>query len=265
MLRLPAKHRVRGQLRPVVAGDLKGLAAQRRGPIQLAGDVTAGKRAVDDQGQTLPAEVVDHHQHPKGAPIIQDIGGEVERPALVRPLRDRHRFTGAECALAAAAPPDRQPLLAIKSEQTLAVHHETLPPEQDQQSTGPDSGYYDRTLVNRVGKLELRVPQDRCDRFPTELFERYQRAEKALAAARAGIVGRRTRSIDLQGEGDYGGAAAVISAIKVKLDEGLPDDVATLEALLLAERAMAAKLAGQNEHLRAIVEELQRALFGRRL
>ena len=44
----------------------------------------------------------------------------------------------------------------------------------------------------------------------------------------------------------------------------LPDDVATLQALLLAERATAAKLAGQNEHLRAIVKELQRALFGRR-
>jgi transposase len=44
----------------------------------------------------------------------------------------------------------------------------------------------------------------------------------------------------------------------------LPEDVATLQALLLAERALAAKLAGQNEHLRAIVKELQRALFGRR-
>jgi transposase len=44
----------------------------------------------------------------------------------------------------------------------------------------------------------------------------------------------------------------------------LPDDVATLQALLLAERAAAAKLVGQNEHLRAIVKELQRALFGRR-
>jgi transposase len=44
----------------------------------------------------------------------------------------------------------------------------------------------------------------------------------------------------------------------------LPDDVAMLKALLLAKRAAAAKLAGQNEHLRAIVKELQRALFGRR-
>jgi transposase len=44
----------------------------------------------------------------------------------------------------------------------------------------------------------------------------------------------------------------------------LPADVATLQALLLAERATAAKLAGHNEQLRAILKELQRALFGRR-
>ena len=44
----------------------------------------------------------------------------------------------------------------------------------------------------------------------------------------------------------------------------LPDDVATLQALLLAERASAAKLAGHNEQLRALIKELQRALFGRR-
>jgi transposase-like protein len=41
------------------------------------------------------------------------------------------------------------------------------------------SGYYTRSLVTRVGKLELRVPQDRNGRFSTEIFERYQRSEKA--------------------------------------------------------------------------------------
>jgi putative transposase len=45
------------------------------------------------------------------------------------------------------------------------------------------SGYYTRNLVTRVGKLELRVPQDRNGRFSTEIFERYQRSEKALVAA----------------------------------------------------------------------------------
>ena len=47
------------------------------------------------------------------------------------------------------------------------------------------SGYYSRTLITRVGKLELRVPQDRQGRFSTEVFERYQRSEKALVATLA--------------------------------------------------------------------------------
>jgi transposase-like protein len=50
---------------------------------------------------------------------------------------------------------------------------------------GYRSGYYGRTLITRVGKLELRVPQDRDGRFSTELFERYQRSERALVAALA--------------------------------------------------------------------------------
>jgi len=48
---------------------------------------------------------------------------------------------------------------------------------------GYRSGYYGRTLVTRVGKLELRVPQDRQGHFRTEVFERYQRSEKALVGA----------------------------------------------------------------------------------
>ncbi len=44
----------------------------------------------------------------------------------------------------------------------------------------------------------------------------------------------------------------------------LPGDVAALQALLLAERARAERLSDQNARLRAIVRELQRALFGRR-
>lgn len=47
------------------------------------------------------------------------------------------------------------------------------------------AGYYGRTLMTRVGKLELRVPQDRAGRFSTELFARYQRSERALVGALA--------------------------------------------------------------------------------
>ncbi len=50
---------------------------------------------------------------------------------------------------------------------------------------GYGSGYYSRGLVTRIGKLELRVPCDREGRFSTELFDRYQRSEKALVSALA--------------------------------------------------------------------------------
>ena len=42
------------------------------------------------------------------------------------------------------------------------------------------NGYKPRTLKTRVGELELMVPKDRDGQFQTELFERYQRSEKAF-------------------------------------------------------------------------------------
>ena len=65
---------------------------------------------------------------------------------------------------------------------------EALGAEKGERTVGRQgyrSGYYGRTLITRVGKLELRVPQDRAGRFSTELFERYQRSERALVAALA--------------------------------------------------------------------------------
>ena len=35
---------------------------------------------------------------------------------------------------------------------------------------GYRSGYYGRGLITRVGKIRLRVPQDRQGRFSTEIF-----------------------------------------------------------------------------------------------
>lgn len=47
------------------------------------------------------------------------------------------------------------------------------------------SAYHTRSLITRVGKIELNGPHDRPGRFSTELFDRYQRSEKALVAALA--------------------------------------------------------------------------------
>src|SRR5215813_582408 len=55
--------------------------------------------------------------------------------------------------------------------------------ERTAERLGYRAGYYTRALVTRVGKLVLRVPQDRQGRFRTEVFERYQRSEKALVCA----------------------------------------------------------------------------------
>jgi putative transposase len=77
---------------------------------------------------------------------------------------------------------------AVLQELLEAEMSEALGAEKGERSAarlGYRSGYYDRTLVSRVGKLELRVPQARAGRFSTELFERYQRSEKALVAALA--------------------------------------------------------------------------------
>src|ERR671910_1407758 len=97
--------------------------------------------------------------------------------------------------------------------------------ERTPQRLGHRSGYYGRTLVTRVGKLELRVPQDRHGRFSTELFERYQRSEKALVAALAemyvqGVSTRKVKAITEELCG-HSFSASAISEINVRLDQGL--------------------------------------------
>src|SRR5438477_5589760 len=90
---------------------------------------------------------------------------------------------------------------------------------------GYRSGYYGRTLITRVGKLELRVPQDRTGRFSTELFERYQRSERALVAALAemyvqGVSTRKVKAITEELCG-HSFSASSISAMNQGLDASL--------------------------------------------
>jgi transposase-like protein len=90
---------------------------------------------------------------------------------------------------------------------------------------GYRSGHYNRTLITRVGKLELRVPQDRDGRFSTELFERYQRSEQALVATLAemyvqGVSTRKVKAITEELCG-HSFSASTISAINKRLDDSL--------------------------------------------
>jgi putative transposase len=72
-----------------------------------------------------------------------------------------------------------QQVLEAEMEETLGAAKS----QRTEGRSGYRSGYYTRSLVTRVGNIELRVPQDRQGQFRTEVFERYQRSEKALVGA----------------------------------------------------------------------------------
>ncbi len=99
------------------------------------------------------------------------------------------------------------------------------PSERSETRSGYRAGYYQRGLVTRVGKLELRVPRDRSGEFSTALFERYARSEKALVAALAemyvqGVSTRKVKAITEELCG-HSFSASAISAINKSLDEAL--------------------------------------------
>jgi putative transposase len=112
---------------------------------------------------------------------------------------------------------------ALEAEMTHAIGAEKG--ERTETRLTYRSGYYTRSLMTRVGTLELRVPQDRDGRFSTELFERYQRSEKALVGALAEmyVQGVSTRKVKAVTEVLCGHSfsASAISAVNKSLDEAL--------------------------------------------
>lgn len=114
-----------------------------------------------------------------------------------------------------------QQVMEAEMEEALAAEKSERTPNR----VGYRSGYYGRTLVTRVGKLELRVPQDRQGRFRTEVFERYQRSEKALVGALTEmyVQGVSTRKVKAVTEELCGHefSASTISRMNQSLDQEL--------------------------------------------
>src|SRR4029450_13968657 len=74
-----------------------------------------------------------------------------------------------------------QAILELEMEECLqAGKHERC-----EEGLGYRRGYYRRGLLPRGGAIVLRGPQDRAVYFSTQVFEQYQRSEKALVAALA--------------------------------------------------------------------------------
>jgi putative transposase len=114
-----------------------------------------------------------------------------------------------------------QEVLEAEMDETVGAHKS----ERSGERTGYRSGYYTRTLVTRVGQLVLRVPQDRQGKFRTEVFERYQRSEKALVCALTemyiqGVSTRKVKEVTEQLCG-HEFSAATISRVTGQLDEEL--------------------------------------------
>lgn len=124
----PAQDRHAGQFGAVVADDsVRPRHALEDRCIQLSADPRAGDRRIGDQAHALPAVVIDHGKDPEPAPAGEGIGHEVEAPALVRPLRHRHRRSCAQSPLAPATAAHLQPLLAIEPPELLVVHGPSFP------------------------------------------------------------------------------------------------------------------------------------------
>jgi len=68
-------------------------------------------------------------------------------------------------------------------EEELTSFLKAEPYTRTEERRGYRNGYKPRTLKTRVGRLDLMVPKDREGQFRTELFEKYQRNEKALVLA----------------------------------------------------------------------------------
>ena len=84
-----------------------------------------------DQAQALAREVIDHGEDAEPPAVGERIAHEVERPALIRALRQRHRRPRAQRSLASATAADLKALLPIEPAQLLVVHVRALAAEQD--------------------------------------------------------------------------------------------------------------------------------------
>ena len=141
--------------------------------------------------------------------------------AQAKGQRAEQLLAGDEEFLKAAVREALEDVLEAEMEQALGAGKG----ERTSERLGYRSGYYTRSLITRIGKIELRVPQDRQGRFRTEVFERYQRSEKALVSALAqmyvqGVSTRKVKKITEELCG-HSFSASAISGIVKKLDAQL--------------------------------------------
>jgi transposase-like protein len=108
-------------------------------------------------------------------------------------------------------------------EEEVSRHLGAGPYERSAARQGRRNGAKPRTMKTAVGQLELRLPQVREGGFRTQLFDRWQRSDKALVAAMQEMVvsGVSTRAVSgvLEEMGGFEVSAATVSRTMAELDE----------------------------------------------
>jgi len=116
---------------------------------------------------------------------------------------------------------------AVKNllEEEVARHLGAGPYERSQGRRGWRNGTKARTMKTAVGELCFQVPQVRQGGFRTQLFERWQRSDKALVAAMQEMVvaGVSTRAVAgvLEAMGGFEVSAQTVSRTMAELDEAI--------------------------------------------
>src|SRR6185312_964865 len=116
---LPGQDGVRGELGAVVADDYARAASRLDDAVELAHDPRGGERGVRHQAEALSGAVIDQGEDAEAPAAHQRVRDEVERPAQVPVLRDRHRRPGPESPLAAATLAHGQPLFLVEPVELL--------------------------------------------------------------------------------------------------------------------------------------------------
>ena len=91
-------------------------------------------RGVHHQVQTLSGEVIDQGEDAEASATHQRVCHEVERPAQIATLRDRHRRPRAECPFAATALAYAQPFLLVEPIELRAIEFDALPFEHQSET-----------------------------------------------------------------------------------------------------------------------------------
>jgi len=132
----PSQDRHAGQFRAVVADNGLRLGAtlpdQR---VEFPCNTDARQRRIRHQGKAFACEVVDDGEDAEPATVREGVRHEVQRPSLVRPIRQRHRRPRAQSPLPTAAAAHLELLFAIKTPKLLLVHRDPFPGQQQMQTS----------------------------------------------------------------------------------------------------------------------------------